>query len=350
MQLGLHLAFSGAQLRIPVDLVQRAEALGYSTVWTAESYGSDALTPLAYLAPQTKRIRLATGIAHFAARTPASAAMSFGSLEQLAGQGRVVAGFGMSGPQIVEGWYGVPWGRPYHTVKDYVAIVRKVFRREEPVAHAGRGISLPVKGDNALGIGKPVKSILHMNPATPIMLGTSTEAMVRLTAEIADGWLTPLHFIPSSMRLYRPHLDAGFARRDPSLGNTFEIHACVPTVLTSDVSAALERMRQAVAFYAGRMGSNKINFYNGMMARQGYPEAAARVLELSQAGHFDEALQAVPLEYCDDLALIGPPKRLAERYRAWADCGVTGLALLTTERAALEAMAEIAGTDSRDGG
>jgi F420-dependent oxidoreductase-like protein len=273
--------------------------------------------------------------------------MTFGSLEQLAGTGRVVAGFGMSGPQIVEGWYGVPWGKPYHTVKDYVAIVRKVFRRDAPVAHAGRGIALPAKGENALGIGKPVKSILHMNPATPIMLGTSTEAMVRLTAEIADGWLTPLHFIPSSMRLYRPHLDAGFARRDPSLSDAFEIHACVPTALTNDVAAALDRMRRAVAFYAGRMGSNEINFYNEMMARQGYPEAAARVRELSAAGRLDEALQAVPLEYCDDLALIGPPKRLAERYAAWAECGVTGLALLTTDVDAITVMAEIVNSRSR---
>jgi alkanesulfonate monooxygenase SsuD/methylene tetrahydromethanopterin reductase-like flavin-dependent oxidoreductase (luciferase family) len=231
-------------------------------------------------------------------------------------------------------------------VKDYVAIVRKVFHREAPVAHVGRGISLPVRAESALGVGKPVKSILHMNPATPIMLGTSTEAMVRLTAEIADGWLTPLHFVPESMKLYRPHLDAGFARRDPSLGKTFEIHACVPTALTNDVTAALARMREAVAFYAGRMGTNELNFYNGMMARQGFPEAAARVRELSAAGRFDEARDAVPIEYCDDLALIGPPKRLAERYKAWAQCGITGLALLTTDPDALMVIAEIVNSDS----
>ena len=344
MQLGLHLAFSGANLTIPVALVQRAEQLGYSTVWAAESYGSDAMTPLAYLAGQTQHIRLGTGVAHFAARTPASAAMTYGSLDQLAGAGRVIAGLGMSGPQIVEGWYGVPWGKPYHTVKDYVAILRKVFRREAPVAHDGRAIALPTTGEGALGIGKPVKSILHMNAQMPIMLGTSTETMVRLTSEIADGWLAPLHFIPSSMQRYRPHLDEGFARRDKGLGSSFEIHATVPLALTNDVSAGLRRMQQAVAFYAGRMGSGEINFYNGMMARQGYPEAAARVLELSLAGHLDEARDSVPLEYCDDIALIGPPARLAERYRAWEECGVTGLALLTTERAAVEAMAEIAGT------
>ncbi|MDB5375096.1 MAG: 5,10-methylenetetrahydromethanopterin reductase, partial [Belnapia sp.] len=189
MKLGLSLGYSGARLDIPVALVQRAEALGYDTVWTAEAYGSDAVTPLAFLAAKTQRIRLGTGIMQLAARSPANAAMCAATVDALAGGGRFIAGLGVSGPQIVEGWYGEPWGKPYYRTKDYVAIMRKIFRREAPVTHDGREISLPYTGEGALGVGKPLKSILHMNPDIPIYLGTENEAMVKLTAEIADGWL-----------------------------------------------------------------------------------------------------------------------------------------------------------------
>jgi F420-dependent oxidoreductase-like protein len=189
MKLGLHLGYSGAELQVPVALVQRAEALGYDSVWTAEAYGSDAVTPLAYLAGKTERIKLGTAVMQIAARTPANAAMSAATIDAVAGGGRFLAGLGVSGPQIVEGWYGQPWGSPYWRTRDYVAIMRKIFRREAPASHQGREISLPYDGPGALGVGKPLKSILHMNPDIPIYLGTGTEAMVRLTAEIADGWL-----------------------------------------------------------------------------------------------------------------------------------------------------------------
>ena len=181
MKLGLSIGYSGAELRLPVDKVLLAERLGFDSVWTAEAYGSDAITPLAYLAAVTKRIRLGTGIMQLAARPPASAAMAAGTLDALAGGGRVIAGLGVSGPQIVEGWYGQPWGKPYWRIRDYVAIMRKVFERKEPVAHAGREISLPYIGPGALGVGKPLMTILHMNPRLPIWLGTGTEANVKLT-------------------------------------------------------------------------------------------------------------------------------------------------------------------------
>ena len=205
MKLGLNLGYSGAALNIPVEQVQRAEALGYDSVWTAEAYGSDAVTPLAFLAGKTSRIKLGTAIMQLAARTPANAAMSAATVDALAGGGRFIAGIGVSGPQIVEGWYGQPWGKPYWRIKDYVAIMRKVFRREGPVAHAGPEISLPYTGPGAMGVGKPLQSILHMNPDIPIYLGTGNEATVKLTAEIADGWL-PLGFVPGSMPEYRPWL------------------------------------------------------------------------------------------------------------------------------------------------
>jgi alkanesulfonate monooxygenase SsuD/methylene tetrahydromethanopterin reductase-like flavin-dependent oxidoreductase (luciferase family) len=164
MKLGLAIGYSGAHMDLPVALVQRAEELGYDSVWSAEAYGSDAITPLAFLAAKTSRIKLGTGIMQLAARTPANAAMSAATIDAMAGGGRFIAGLGVSGPQIVEGWYGQPWGKPYYRVKDYVAIMRKIFRREEPVTHEGREISLPFKGEGSAGLAKPLKSILHMNP------------------------------------------------------------------------------------------------------------------------------------------------------------------------------------------
>src|SRR5216117_1511412 len=203
MKLGLSIGYSGAELKLPVEKILLAERLGFDSVWTAEAYGSDAITPLAYLAAVTKRIRLGTGIMQLAARPPASAAMAAGTLDALAGGGRVIAGLGVSGPQIVEGWYGQPWGSPYYRVKDYVAIMRKIFRREGPVTHDGREISLPYKGEGSAGLAKPLKSILHMKPDIPIYLATGGEKMVKLTAEVADGWL-PMGFVPGAMDEYGP--------------------------------------------------------------------------------------------------------------------------------------------------
>src|SRR6266849_11122377 len=211
MKLGLAIGYSRAHVDIPVKLVQRAEELGYESVWTAEAYGSDAVTPLAFLAAHTSRIKLGTGIMQLAARTPANAAMSAATVDAMAGGGRFIVGLGVSGPQIVEGWYGQPWGKPYWRIRDYVAIMRKIFERKEPVAHAGREISLPYIGPGALGVGKPLMTILHMNPRLPIWLGTGTEANVKLTAEIADGWL-PLGFVPRLMPMLRPWLEEGFRR------------------------------------------------------------------------------------------------------------------------------------------
>jgi len=187
MKLGLMLGYSGAELNIPLERVQLAERLGYDSVWTAEAYGSDAITPLAYIAAHTERIRLGTAVLQLAGRTPANCAMAMATLDALAGGQRAICGLGVSGPQIVEGWYGQPWGRPYYRLRDYVQIMKKIFAREEPVRHEGAEISLPYTGPGALGVGKPLKSILHMNPKLPIWLGTGMEATVKLTAEIADG-------------------------------------------------------------------------------------------------------------------------------------------------------------------
>ena len=237
MKLGLSIGYSRAHLEIPVKLVQRAEELGYDSVWTAEAYGTDAVTPLAYLAALTKRIKLGTGIMQLAARTPANAAMCAATVDAMAGGGRFIAGLGVSGPQIVEGWYGEPWGRPYYRYKDYVAIMRKIFRREAPVTHDGREIRLPYTGEGAAGVGKPLKSILHMNPDIPIYLGTGNESTVKLTAEIADGWL-PLGFVPGSLPEYLPWLEEGFRRAGNGKSlRDFAIQASVHVEIDNDVKA-----------------------------------------------------------------------------------------------------------------
>ena len=342
MKLGLTIGYSGADMRLPVDRILRAEALGYDSVWTAESYGSDALTPLAYLAAITKRIRLGSGVIQLAARSPANAAMSTATIDALAGGNRMIVGLGVSGPQIVEGWYGQPWGKPFYRLRDYVAIMRKIFQREAPVVHAGREIALPYQGPGSSGLAKPLRSILHMNPTIPIMLGAENEAVVKLCAEVCDGWL-PLGFVPGSLPRYRPWLEHGFKRAGGGKSlDQFEIYPIVPVVIDRDVKAALNRMKPDIALYVGGMGARGKNFHNDLMVQQGFPEAAARIQDLYLAGHKAEAAAAVPDDLCDLRALVGPPDRIRQRYRAWADSGATGLLLRGAQEEAIELMAQAA--------
>ena len=342
MNLSLMLGYSGAQLDIPVARVQRAEELGFHSVWTAEAYGSDAITPLAYLAAVTKKIKLGTAIMQLSARTPANCAMTAATLDALAGGDRFLAGIGVSGPQIAEGWYGQPWGRPYYQIKDYVAIMRAIWAREAPVAYEGKEISLPFTGEGATGLGKPLKSILHGNPNIPIFLGTGNEATVRLTAEIADGWL-PLGFIPGSMPEYLPWLEQGFARAGicKSLDN-FEVMALTHVEVDQDVQAALDRQKPDVALYVGGMGHKDKNFHKDLMVRRGFGDAAERIQELFLAGHKAEATAAVPDEWVDQKSLVGPPARIKQRYRAWEDSGATGLVVWASQDEAVEVMAQAA--------
>ncbi len=342
MKLGLAIGYSGAQLDIPVKLVQRAEELGYDSVWTAEAYGSDAVTPLAFLAAHTSRIKLGTGIMQLAARTPANAAMSAATVDAMAGGGRFIAGIGVSGPQIVEGWYGQPWGRPYYRMRDYVAIMRKIFAREAPVVHEGREISLPYTGPGATGLGKPLKSILHMNPDIPIYLATGNESTVKLTAEIADGWL-PMGFVPGAMAEYRPWLEEGFRRAGNGKSfRDFTVQASVHVEVDDDVAAALHRLKPEVALYVGGMGHRTKNFHNDIMVRRGFGDAAKRIQELYLAGRKDEAIAAVPDEWVDLKSLVGPAARIKQRYRAWEDSGADSLSVRSRQPEAIEVMAQAA--------
>jgi F420-dependent oxidoreductase-like protein len=333
------LGYSGGALKIPVEKVQLAERLGYDTVWTAEAYGSDALSPLAYLAGKTERIRLGTAVIQLAGRTPANAAMTIATIDALAGGNRVICGIGVSGPQIVEGWYGQPWGKPYYRIKDYVAIMRKILRREEPVTHEGREISLPYTGEGAMGVGKPLKSILHMNPDIPIWLGTGMESTVKLTAEIADGWL-PLGLVPENYELYQPWIDAGLEKAGKR-PDEFERQAMAAVVVTDDVQSALDRIKPGIALYVGGMGHKTKNFHKEMMIRRGFGEAADKIQELYLAKRKDEATAAVPDEFVDQGALVGDKQRIQKRFRDWEACGVTGLTINGNEEA-LRLMAEVA--------
>jgi F420-dependent oxidoreductase-like protein len=343
MKLGLSIGYSKAAMDLPVALVQRAEALGYDSVWSAEAYGSDAVTPLAFLAAVTKKIRLGTGIMQLAARTPANAAMCAGTIDALTGGGRFIAGLGVSGPQIVEGWYGQPWGRPYYRLKDYVAIMRKIFRREEPVTHDGREISLPYTGEGASGVGKPLKSILHMNPDIPIYLATGSESTVKLTAEIADGWL-PMGFVPGCLAEYGPWLEEGFRRAGNGKSlKDFEIQATIHVELAQDVKAALARLKPEVALYVGGMGHKDKNFHKDQMIRRGFGEAADRIQELYLAHRKEEAIAAVPDDWVDMKSLVGPPDRIRQRFRPWEESGATSITIRSGQPEAIEIMAQAAG-------
>jgi F420-dependent oxidoreductase-like protein len=347
MKLGLGLEWAGAALAAPVARVQLAEKLGFDSIWSAEAYGSDAFTPLAYLAAHTQRIRLGTAVVQVAARSPAATAMAAQTLDALAGHGRVVLGLGLSGPQIVEGWYGQPWGRPAARMRDTVAILRKIFERKEPVRHDGREISLPYTGPGALGLGKPLRSILPTNGSLPIWLGTGSRTMVTLTAEIADGWL-PFGFAPGMLDVYRPWLEEGFAKAGggKSLAN-FEIQAGCHVQVMDDVREGLARLKPMTALYVGGMGHRDVNFHKDMMVRRGYPDAAARIQELFLAGRREEAVAAVPDEYLDEGGLIGPLPRIRERFGRWLGAGATGLTIWSERDDVLELMADLAGTRGR---
>ena len=344
MKLGLDMNYSGARMAVPVEKILLAEKLGFDSVWSAEAYGSDAITPLAYVGALTKKIRLATGIAQLAARTPAGLAMAAQTIDAMAGEGRVMIGLGVSGPQIVEGWYGQPWGKPYWRVRDYVQIMQQIFRREAPVAHDGREISLPYTGEGSTGLGKPLQSILHQDQPIPIVLGSGSDSMLRLAGEICDGVL-PLRFTPRAEPRFRQAIEEGFARAGHGKSwDSFSFEPMVSVAITDDVQAALAAMKPAIALYVGGMGHPTLNFHKRAMEQQGYGEAAARIEELFRAGRKHEAADAVPDEFVDEQALVGPPDRIRARYRAWAECEVvTGLHIGTRQPAALELMADLAG-------
>ena len=314
MHLALRLnLYRSATLDVPVDLVKAADELGYHSVWSAEAYGTDALSPLAYLAAFTRRIKLGTAIAQLAARPPATLAMHAMTIDALAGGGRVIIGIGVSGPQIVEGWYGQPWGHPTARLRDYVAIMRKVLDREAPVAYEGTEISLPYRGPGSSGQGKALRSILHAAAPIPLWLASGGPKNTELCGEVADGWL-PMGF--GSAGDLTP-LEQGWKARGGRPAD-FEIFTGFSVQLTDDVAGTLDKMRPLTAMYVGGMGSATHNFHRDAMARRGFPAEAARIQELWLAGRKDEAVAAVPDEYLEENAFIGDEQRIRRRWASWS--------------------------------
>jgi F420-dependent oxidoreductase-like protein len=336
--------YRSARLEVPVEAVRRAEALGYHSVWTAEAYGTDALSPLAYLAALTDRIKLGTAVVQLAARPPATLAMHAMTIDGLAGGNRVILGIGVSGPQIVEGWYGQPWGRPVARLRDYIEITRKVLDRKEPVSHEGPEISLPYRGPGALGQGKALKSILHPAGRVPIWLASGGPLNTALAAELCDGWL-PMGLGPEGVPGYDEPLARGFAKRAAGgPAARFEIFSGCTVRITDDVQGALDSMRPLTAMYVGGMGSETHNYHRESMARRGFPEQAERIGELWRAGRKQEAMAAVPDEYLEQSALLGSPERIRARWKDFVPAGVTGMIVGTDQLDALELMADLAGT------
>lgn len=341
MKLGINIGYSGPKMMLPVDLVLEVERLGYDSVWVAEAYGSDAVTPLAYLAAKTTRIKLGTAIMQMPGRTPAMCAMTMSTLDALSG-GRALVGLGLSGPQVVEGWHGVAYGKPAARTREYVQILRKIWAREVPVEFHGQEYQLPYTGPGATGLGKPLKSILH-GRQLPVYLATMGPVNIRNTAELADGWL-PIWFSPQRMHLFRPVLEEGFARAGGGKSwKDFDIAAGCTVTITDDVKAGLDAMRPMLALYIGGMGAKEKNFHNEMAVKYGYGDAAGRIQELYLVGRKQEAEAAVPYELCDEMSLVGPVARIRERYRAWEDAGVTTMLVQAVRAAELELMAEITG-------
>jgi F420-dependent oxidoreductase-like protein len=318
-------------------------------VWTAEAYGSDALSPLAYVAALTERIKLGTAVVQLAARPPTTLAMHAMTVDALAGGGRVIIGIGVSGPQIVEGWYGQPWGSPNARIRDYVTIMGKVLRREEPVVHDGPEITLPYRGAGALGQGKALKSIMHPSAPIPIWLASGGPKNTELCAELCEGWL-PMGLGPDGMQRHQPILDRGFSRRSEPPA-AFDIFTGCSVTITDDVGEVLDAMRPLTAMYVGGMGSSTHNYHREAMARRGFPEAAARIQELWLAGRKQEALAAVPVEYLEQSALVGSAARIKQRWeRDFAPLeatGVTGVIISSEQPDALELLADLAGTRDR---
>jgi len=334
MRLGLNLGYAppGTNPAELTPLVQHAEELGYDSVWAAESWGTDAVTVLAWMAAQTSRIKIGSAILQMPGRTPTNTAMTAATLDLLSG-GRFLLGLGTSGPQVVEGWHGQPWGKPLGKTREYVEIVRSALRREV-VEHEGEHYRIPWDGPGATGLGKPLKLMLRpLRAEIPIYLAALGPKNVALAAEIADGWL-PIFVAPE-------RFDDAFGQSLAGAGESFEIAATASVLVGDDVPSLLDALRPHVALYVGGMGAKGRNFYNALVRRYGWEQEAERIQELYLAGKQREAIAAVPDDLVDAVALVGPKERIAERLEAWRETPVTTLVLGTPQPEALQTLAEL---------
>ncbi len=323
MKLGFLMGYSGKQIHVPIDLIKHAESLGYDSVWTAEAYGSDAVTVATWVLAQTEKIRVGTAIMQMPARTPAMCAMTAMSLAQMSNN-RFIVGLGASGPQVVEGWHGVPYGKPITRTREYIQIMRKIMAREGPVEFDGSMYQLPNKGDGTTGLGKPLKSILEANTDIPIYTASITPAGLKCAAQVADG-VFPVWMDPDKYGLFADDFNAGFdkAEGDKSLKD-FDVAPFVSVAMNDDLDAAYDSLRPWLALYIGGMGAKGKNFYNDYAHRLGYGDAAVQIQDKYLAGEKLEAESLVPNELLDEVALVGPADRIRERLSRWKDAGSRG--------------------------
>jgi F420-dependent oxidoreductase-like protein len=324
VKLGLQLGYWGAQPPTNhAELVAAAEEVGFDTVFTAEAWGSDAYTPLAWWGRETTRIRLGTSVVQLSARTPTACAMASLTVDHLSG-GRHLLGLGVSGPQVVEGWYGARFPKPLARTREYIDIVRQVWARTAPVTSDGPHYPLPLHGEGSTGLGKPLKSIVHpLRADIPIMLGAEGPKNVALAAEICDGWL-PIFYSPRLAPMYNEWLDEGFARPGARRSRAdFEICATAQVVVTDDRPAVLESIKPHLALYMGGMGAEDTNFHADVYRRMGYGEVVDDVTRLFRADRKDEAATVIPDELVDDAAIVGDIDYARKQITAWEAAGVT---------------------------
>ena len=338
MKLGLLVGAAGPRLNI--DFILEAEKLGYDSVWTGEAYGSDAVTPLAWIGSRTSKIKLGAAILQMPARTPAMTAMTAMTLDALSG-GRFILGVGPSGPQVAEGWHGVAYGKPIPRTREYVSIVRKILEREAPLQHQGEYYQIPYTGPDATGLGKPLKSILHGRPDMKIYMASISPNGIACAGEVADGNL-PIWMNPEKPQLFIPHLERGFAKTNTkkSLAD-FDLAPFVTCVVGNDLEKCRLPVKENLALYIGGMGARNANFYNDYTKRMGYEEAAKKIQDLYLSGKKAEAVALVPDKLVDEVALVGTRERISDRLQAWKASPATSLLIGTSQLEALRLLAEL---------
>jgi F420-dependent oxidoreductase-like protein len=337
------LAF-GPRVNVKMDLMLHAERLGFDSAWTAEAYGNDAVTTATWIAAKTERLKVGTAIMQMPARTPAMTAMTATTLHQLS-NGRFKLGLGPSGPQVVEGWHGVPYGKPLTRTREYIEIIRRIWAREKPLEFSGELYQIPCTGKGTTGLGKPLKSILHGDPTIPIYTASISPNGLACAAEVADG-VIPMMFDPERFdEVLKPSLEKGFAKAGggKSLAN-FDVMTSVTVIVSDDLEKARQPVKANLALYIGGMGARDKNFYNDYAKRLGFEAAAIRIQDLFLSGKKEEAVAAVPDELVDAVHLVGPADKIRDRLQAWKEAGKRGevgtMLLGAMQPEALELVAE----------
>ncbi|MBW2267245.1 MAG: LLM class F420-dependent oxidoreductase [Deltaproteobacteria bacterium] len=342
MRLGIIAGQFGPKMQVPFETIEEADRLGYHSVWTAEAYGNDAIVPLTFIAARTTNIKLGTAIMQMPARTPAMTAMTAQTLDLMSG-GRFILGLGPSGPQVVEGWHGVPYGRPLTRTREYVSIVRKILAREARLEHEGYHYEIPFMGEGASGLGKPLKSILHGRPDIEIYTAAISPNGLRCSGEVADG-VMPVWMSPDQPETIFGSVREGIAKAEGGKSlEDFDVAPFVSVVLADDIEKARMPIKVGLALYIGGMGARDKNFYNDYAKRLGYEAAAKQIQDLYLDGKRAEAVAAVPDELVDEMHLVGPKERIAERFERWKASPVKTMLLGTGQPEVVRLMAELAG-------